>query len=111
MTEPKAGSSQFEGQILIPILLAAKARAQSRAQNLSEVSRAIIRKASKNATPSPDGVAHPAARPSNAGRKRMRFRVPGDEYEVIKERIRASGTSVTAALEKGLEEYARTGKF
>jgi hypothetical protein len=105
------GSKQFEGEILIPILLAAQAQARSKAQNLSAVGRAILRKASKAAEPSTDGVAHPAARPSNAGRKRMRFRMPGDEYEVIKERIRASGESVTAALEKGLEQYARTGKF
>lgn len=56
-------------------------------------------------------VAHPAERPEGAERKRIRFVMDREKYDVVRERIRMSGISMTATLEQGLEAYARTGEF
>jgi hypothetical protein len=100
-----------EAMILRPIRIAAQARADEQARELAAVARAVLIKASESAEPSEDGVAHPASRPSNVGRQRIRFRMDREQHAVVKDRIRRSGQSMTAALEQGLEDYARTGKF
>lgn len=97
--------------VIDKVLQAAKLRAAEEAHDMSAVAKAIIIKASKNAKPSEDGVAHPAQRPARAERTRIRFLMGRQKYAIARDRIRASGTSVTAVLEEGLERYARTGQF
>jgi predicted HicB family RNase H-like nuclease len=101
----------FEAKIRETVHRAAKARAAENAQELSRVAQAILIRASKAASPEEGGVAHPAKRPTGAPVKRIRFRIDSEAHEVIKARIRGSGTSMTAALEEGLENYARTGQY
>lgn len=108
MTEQKTKAT-FEGEILLAVRNAAKARAESQARKLPAVARAVLIQASKRARPSEDGVAHPAERPTKAAKKRIRFTMDSDQYDLVKERIRQSGRSMTRALEEGLEDYARTG--
>lgn len=100
-----------EAMILQPVRVAAQKRATDQDRQLAAVARAILVKISEQAQPSPDGVAHPARRPSKIPRKRIKFRMDAAQHAIVMDRIRASGSSLTAALEKGLEDYARTGKF
>lgn len=109
--EDEDNKQTVEAMILKPIRIAAQARAVREARELASVARQVLIKASENAQPSEDGVAHPASRPSNLGRQRIRFRMDREQHQVVKDRIRRSGQSMTSALEKGLEAYARTGKF
>jgi hypothetical protein len=112
MTSTEEASSQkIDVMIIDKILAAARARATREARDMSLIARAVIIRASKAAQPSEDGVAHPAQRPALANRKRIRFLMDREAYSIAKSRIRASGQSVTAVLEEGLENYARTGKF
>lgn len=114
MTTPKIETKDVktvEAQIIGEILSAARARAKIDAHDMSAVARAVLERASKTAKPCEDGVAHPAQRPKQAGQKRIRFRMDAGKYEIVKDRIRRSGISMTAALEEGLERYARTGDF
>lgn len=92
---------------------AAQARADSQDVALATVAKTIVWKASGAAQPPAEGeaVAHPARRPPNADLKRVRFMANREQFEVARDRIRASGKSVAQALETGLEKYARTGKF
>lgn len=92
---------------------AAQARADSQDVALATVAKTIVWKASAAAQPPAEGqkVAHPARRPPNSDLKRVRFMANRDQFEVARDRIRASGKSVAQALEAGLEKYARTGKF
>lgn len=108
MTEPK---QTVECLILAPVLNLAAARAAQQDRELTVVARAVLVKASRLAHPSDDGVAHPAERPPRADCKRIRFRMPKDEHAVVKDRIRASGQSMTSALEQGLMNYAKTGEY
>lgn len=100
-----------EAQIRTTVLEAARARAETQARELHAVARALLVTTSKQARPSEDGVAHPAQRPEEVDRKRIRFSMDREEYGIIKDRIRASGRSLTAALEEELERYARTGEL
>ena len=111
MEENTVPKVPVEAMVLAPIKRAAKAQADKDMRQLPVIARAILLEASKKAEPSEDGVAHPASRPTNANRLRIRFRMDPGEYEIVRDRIRASGQSVAAALEKGLERYARTGKI
>ena len=92
---------------------AAQARADSQDVALATVAKTIVWKASAAAQLPAEGqkVAHPARRPPNSDLKRVRFMANRDQFEVARDRIRASGKSVAQALEAGLEKYARTGKF
>ena len=92
---------------------AAQARADSQDVALATVAKTIVWKASAAAQPPAEGqkVAPPARRPPNSDLKRVRFMANRDQFEVARDRIRASGKSVAQALEAGLEKYARTGKF
>lgn len=99
-----------ECEILQLVKRAAAKRAADQMQELHHVARRVLVKASESAEPSEDGVAHPARRPRVAERERIKFRMPRDEHQIVKERIRASGRSMTAVLEEGLERYARTGE-
>lgn len=139
---PNPDKIQVEAKILETVCVAALWRAQMHDRKLATVARAVLEKAGKTATPTPEqmakieldknieagrmtpadarkmtrylnkiAVAHPADRPKDAPRKRIRFMMPRDKYEVLIARIRASGLSMTATLEKGLEEFARTGEF
>lgn len=99
-----------EAEIVTQILTAARKRAAKQGREITGVARNILVKASKAAKLKP-GVAHPANRPAQAARQRLRFRMDPEAYDVIKKRIRASGQSMTAALESGLEHYARTGEI
>lgn len=101
----------FEAKIRETVLTAARLRARTQTRSLPDVARAILESASKQATPSDEGVAHPAQRPPEAKQKRIRFALPVDQHAIIKDRIRASGRSMTAVLEHGLESYAETGEF
>lgn len=110
-------TQRVEIMVLAEVVTAASARAKMNHVYLAQVARDIIFKASGNARPIevPEGeeppVAHPARRPMNAKTKRVRFMVATDRYQIARDRIRASGKSVTAVLEKGLEKYARTGNY
>jgi hypothetical protein len=92
---------------------AAQVRADSQDVALATIAKTIIWKASASAQPPSEGqaVAHPARRPANSDLKRVRFMANRAQFEVARDRIRASGKSVAQALEAGLEKYARTGKF
>jgi hypothetical protein len=96
---------------------AADLRARLQMRELPQVAKAILQRASEDATPlvdadgNPMEPAHPADRAEGTERVRIRFRTPTDEHEVIKQRIRASGSSMTAVLEDGLRRYAETGEY
>lgn len=117
MNDTKPRKAQFEAMILEPVLEAAEARARQQDRQLPQVAKAILIRASEDATPlldedgKPTEPAHPAERPAAATRRRIRFRVDAAAHEIVKDRIRASGTSMTAALEQGLLNYARTGEY
>lgn len=108
-TETEKMTAEF--MISALVLDAADARAKAQQRQLPRVAKALLERASANAVPTEDGVAHPAVRSPTAERKRIRFRVDAELHEIVKERIRASGISMAAALEAELKQYARTGKF
>lgn len=110
LTDPDAPHT-FEAMVRETVLKAAQIRAVKDARKIHDVAREILRLASKRAEPSPDAVAHPASRPSNVPRKRLRVNFRAGEHLIIMNRIRLSGQSMTSALEAGLEQYARTGQF
>lgn len=110
MTSTKDPSKKnAEALIDADVYEAARRRAEANAQELAKVARSIIYAASLEAQPSDDAVAHPAIRPANVDRRRLRFCVDRHQYDIAKGRIRASGQSMTAALEAGLEAYAFSG--
>lgn len=92
---------------------AALARARSQAQQLRAVAREILYDQAAQAEPARGfATLTPTARIlGQPPRTRLRFRVPADSYDVARTRLHAAGTSVTAAIEEGLESYARTGQF
>lgn len=90
---------------------AALARARSQMQQLRGVAREILFDRAAQVEPDSDAT-HPTARVLGQPlRTRLRFRAPADAYDVARSRLHAAGTSVTAAIEEGLLEYARTGEF
>lgn len=92
---------------------AALARARTQAQKLRGVAREILFERAAQVQPGTD-EGHPAPRMlslSQPKRRRLRFPVDRDEYEPARDRLHASGVSVTAAIEDGLERFARTGEF
>lgn len=108
---------QAEFMIDARVLKAAELRAERLVQELPKVAQAILRRASENVTPlldadgKPMEPAHPAEREEGVERRRIRFRTPPEEHETVKERIRSSGSSMTAVLEDGLRHYAETGEY
>lgn len=113
--EEDKGTAEF--MISARVLRAARARAAMQDREITVVARAMLIKISKQATPlvdengQPTEPAHPATREPGEKRKRIRFSVDAKEHEGVKERIRASGISMTAALETALESYSRTGEY
>lgn len=92
---------------------AALLRARSQAQQLRAVAREILFDRAAQASPR-DGFAAltPTARIlGQPPRTRLRFRANARSYRVARDRLHAAGSSVTAAIEDGLEQYARTGQF
>lgn len=108
-TSPKKHT--FEAQILRDVREAAWARATVQDQNPLSIARSVLVKAAREAEPSPDMVAHPARRPNDAAKVRIRVVVDKATFDIVKDRIRTSGISLTGALEAGLTTYARTGKI
>lgn len=108
---------QAEFMIDDRVLKAAELRAQRLVQELPQVAKAILQRASEEAKPLLDAdghpmePAHPADRPEGTPRKRIRFRTDPEEHDLVKERIRTAGSSMTAVLEDGLRRYAETGKY
>lgn len=108
---------QAEFMIDATVHKAAELRAKLQTRELPQVAKAILQRASEQATPlldadgKPMEPAHPAERPDGTERVRIRFRTPRDEHEVVKQRIRTSGQSMTAVLEDGLRRYAETGEY
>lgn len=92
---------------------AALLRAQAQAQQLRTVAREILFDRASQARPR-EGFAAltPTARIlGQPPRTRVRFLASAKSYDKAKARLHAAGTSVTAAIEDGLEHYARTGQF
>jgi hypothetical protein len=90
---------------------AALARAKSQAQQLRGVAREILFDRAALVEPAMNAP-NPAGRVlGQPPRTRLRFRANAASYGVARDRLRAAGTSVTAAIEDGLEQYARTGEF
>lgn len=90
---------------------AALLRAKSQAQQLRTVARQILFDRASQVEPTGHAV-HPTARVlGQPPRTRLRFRADRTSYDVARTRLHAAGTSVTAAIEDGLEHYARTGEF
>jgi len=90
---------------------AALARAKSQAQQLRGVAREILFDRAALAKPM-DHMVHPAGRVlGQPSRTRLRFRANAASYTRARDRLHSAGTSVTAAIEEGLEQYARTGEF
>lgn len=116
-TETEEGKGTAEFMVSARVLRAAKARAATQDREITVVAKALLIKASQTATPlldeegKPTEPAHPATREPGEVRKRIRFRVDPEAHEGVKERIRASGISMTAALETALESYSRTGEY
>lgn len=112
MTGAKGLIKTVEIYVLEEVYQAAKIRAKRAGQPVSAVARELIWQASIQAR-RPDGptVAHPARRPAGAETHRVRFTIPESSYQVARDRIRISGRSVAAALEAGLENYARYGTY
>jgi len=108
---PDPNKATVEVMIRESVYNAALLRAQSQAQQLRAVAREILydRAAAVKATAH---VGHPAARVlGQPPRKRLRFRAPVRSYDRARDRLHSAGTSVTAVIEDGLEQYARTGQF
>jgi len=114
-TKKRSDPTKKRVEILImqEVREAAQARADSQDVALATVAKTIIWKASAAAQPPEEGqkVAHPARRPPESNLKRVRFMANRAQFEVARDRIRASGKSVAQVLESGLEKYARSGKF
>jgi hypothetical protein len=90
---------------------AALLRAKAQAQQLRAVAREILFDRAARAKAVPHAT-HPAARVMAwSPRTRLRFRVSAKAYDKAKAKLHSAGTSVTAAIEEGLEQYARTGQF
>ena len=117
MTETTEKPRQAEFMIDAAVVKAAELRAKLQTRELPQVAKAILQRASEQATPlvdadgNPMEPAHPAERADGTLRKRIRFRTPREEHEVVKQRIRTSGQSMTAVLEDGLRRYAETGEY
>lgn len=111
--DPNSEKKCVEILIMEEVRDAAQARANSQDVALATIAKTIIWKASAAAQPPANGqsVAHPARRPPNSNLKRVRFMAHRGQFEIARDRIRASGKSVATILETGLEKYARTGKF
>lgn len=90
---------------------AALLRSQAQAQKLRAVAREILFDRASQTEPV-DHATHPTARIlGQPARMRLRFRANRKAYARAKNRLHAAGTSVTAVIEDGLEQYARTGAF
>lgn len=90
---------------------AALARAKSQAQQLRGVAREILFSRAAQAEPH-GGTMFPTARVlGQPSRTRLRFQASADAYDRARRRLHASGMSVTATIEDGLERFARTGQF
>lgn len=99
-----------EAMIRETVYDAALLRAQANAQKLRSVAREILFEQAALARPVDE--ARPTARViMNQRRRRLRFPVSRASYEQARDKLHASGVSVTAALEDGLERFARTGEF
>lgn len=103
-------STTVEVMIRDVVYDAALARARAQAQQLRGVAREILWDRAAQAEPNEHAVM-PAARFIDAPRRRLRFQAPRDAYQKALGRLHASGVSVTAAIEEGLEQFARTGEF
>lgn len=106
-------SATVEVMVRDVVYQAALLRARSQAQQLATVAREILFDRAALAQPSPNVVA-PAPRVlmySDSTRKRFRFQVKRNAYNDARNRLHASGVSVTAVIEEGLETFARTGEF
>ena len=112
-TKRNPNKKRVEILIMKEVREAAQVQADLQDVALATVAKTIIWKASAAAQPPAEGeqVAHPARRPPNSDLKRVRFMANREQFEVARDRIRASGKSVAQALETGLEKFARTGKF
>lgn len=109
--ETKTDKTMAEFMISVKVINAAKERAKAQQRLLTRVARSLLERAARDAIPTEDGVAHPAVRSATAERKRIRFSVDTEAHDIMREKIRASGISMTAALEYELARYARTGNF
>lgn len=98
-------------EVLAQVKRLAAARARVNLQELPQVAWTLLRNMARKAKPVEDGVAHPANRPAAAEKERIRFRAPREEYAQVRAAIRASGRSISSALEDALEEYGRSGKL
>lgn len=92
---------------------AALLRAKSQAQQLRSVAREILFDRAARVEPDEDQEpVNPTARVlGQPMRTRLRFRADVVAYNRARDRLHNSGVSVTAAIEEGLESFARTGQF
>lgn len=99
--------------IMEPVRQAAELIANRQGRDLSKIAEAIVYREAETAQATGAGIAHPAKRPPAdvIPRTRVRFTTDRDRYDQALKRLRASGRSVAGVLEKGLEQYARTGTF
>jgi len=103
-------SATVEVMVRDAVYDAALARARSQAQQLRAVAREILFDRAAQAEPNEQAVV-PSARFIGTTRRRLRFQAPRDAYQKALARLHASGLSATAAIEEGLEQFARTGEF
>lgn len=102
--------------IVTEVYEAAMLRATREGRAVAPVARAILFQAAAEADPDPvysEGTIRPPLREyrSPNTRSRLRFKLPRVDYEAARAAIMKSGSSVSAAIEHGLAEYARTGKI
>jgi len=106
-----SNSQTVEVMIRDVVYDAALARAKSQVQPLRGIAREILFDRAAQAEPI-DQAIHPAGRVLlSSDRVRLRFQAPREAYQRARKRLHSSGVSVTAAVEEGLERFARTGEF
>ncbi len=115
-TDVVMDKAEVDLQIDTRVFEAAMARAESKDQSMSAVTRAIIFTAAASAVPDPayqSELTRPPLREykSREDRSRLRFKLPKIDYAAAQRAIRASGQSISAVVEKGLHDYALTGEI
>ncbi len=104
---------KVEMQINPKVHRAASLRAESQAQKLPDVARAILRHANRLAAEEDavDVIAAPVRRVGQGESKRLRFAENRVTHKATKDNLRKLGLTITRVVEENLAHYARTGKI
>jgi hypothetical protein len=110
MAASEAQRQPVEVEVLADVYDRAMARAKDQGQRLATVARQVLfQEAARTPADAPVPAGRPPLREYGQRRKPIKFSVLADAYATARDKIRASGRSVAAAVEDGLTVYARTG--